>query len=141
MVRLSKSPTLFERLTQEKKRLEAEVTLLGPGSIRNKLLEKLRQLDVAAHITSGFRLPDCKHRDKCPKAKERPPHLAAAFIDRRDRSYIPPVSASVSSQGVCRFGEYKSSYRFLAVVLSNTISWFTNRATCFAHSKTSFRAR
>jgi hypothetical protein len=57
MVRLSKSPTLFERLTGEKKRLEAEVTLLGPGSIRNKLLEKLRQLDVAAHINEWLSSP------------------------------------------------------------------------------------
>jgi hypothetical protein len=58
----SKSPTLYERLADEKKRIEAALILLGPGSIRNKLLGKLRQLDVAAQMdrwlsSPGLRAP------------------------------------------------------------------------------------
>jgi hypothetical protein len=52
-----KSPTLFERLTDEKKRIETEATRVGPGSARNKLLDKLRQLDVAAHINEWLASP------------------------------------------------------------------------------------
>jgi hypothetical protein len=54
---LDKSPTLYERLTEEKKRLESEATRVGPGSVRDKLLEKLRQLDVAAHINEWLSSP------------------------------------------------------------------------------------
>ncbi|SHN84125.1 hypothetical protein SAMN05444170_5788 [Bradyrhizobium erythrophlei] len=59
---LDKSPTLFERLLEEKKRLETQLGLVGPGGARNKLLDKLRQLDTAAHInewlsTPGLRAP------------------------------------------------------------------------------------
>jgi len=58
----NKSPTLYERLTQEKKRLEAEASRSDPGLTRNKLLEKIRQLDVAAQVNEclsspGFRAP------------------------------------------------------------------------------------
>jgi hypothetical protein len=51
------SPPLFLRLTEEKKRLEAEMSLAKPGSARNKLLEKLRQLDVAAHVNEWLSSP------------------------------------------------------------------------------------
>jgi hypothetical protein len=51
------SPTLFRRLTEEKKRLEAEMGQAKPGLARNKLLEKLRQLDVAAHINEWLASP------------------------------------------------------------------------------------
>jgi hypothetical protein len=51
------TPSLFERLTVEKKRLQAEATQLGPGSARNKLLEKLRELDVAVHINEWLSSP------------------------------------------------------------------------------------
>jgi hypothetical protein len=59
---LNKSPTLYERLTYQKKRLESEANRAGPGLIRNKLLEKIRQLDVAAQVNEclsspGFRAP------------------------------------------------------------------------------------
>ena len=54
---LDKSPTLFERLTDEKERLEADLDQAGPGAVRNKLLEKLRQLDVAAHIDEWLSSP------------------------------------------------------------------------------------
>jgi hypothetical protein len=47
---LNKSPTLYERLTEEKKRLEAEANRAGPGPTRNKLLAKIRQLDVAGQV-------------------------------------------------------------------------------------------
>ena len=53
----SNPPVLFLRLTEEKKRLEAEMSLAVPGSARNKLLEKLRQLDVAAHINEWVSSP------------------------------------------------------------------------------------
>jgi len=54
---MSKSPTLYECLTDEKKRLEAALILVGPGSIRNKLLGKLGQLDVAAHVNEWLSSP------------------------------------------------------------------------------------
>ena len=59
---IGKSPTLYERLADEKKRIEAALILLGPGSIRDKLLGKLRQLDVAAQMdrwlsSPGLRAP------------------------------------------------------------------------------------
>jgi len=54
---LNKSPTLYERLTEEKKRLEIQLDLVGPGSARNTLLETLRQLDVAAHINEWLSSP------------------------------------------------------------------------------------
>jgi hypothetical protein len=59
---VNKSPTLFERLSAEKKRLEMQLGLVGPGMAQNKLLDKLRQLDTAAQINDwlssrGLRAP------------------------------------------------------------------------------------
>ena len=54
---LNKSPTLHERLADEKKRIELAAALLEPGSIRDKILQKLRQLDVAAHINEWLSSP------------------------------------------------------------------------------------
>jgi hypothetical protein len=54
---LNKSPTLFERLTEEKKRLDIQLGQVGPGVARNKLLDKLRQLDTAAHINEWLSSP------------------------------------------------------------------------------------
>jgi hypothetical protein len=54
---LDKSPTLYERLADEMKRIEVAAVLLEPGSIREKLLQKLRQLDVAAHINEWLSSP------------------------------------------------------------------------------------
>lgn len=53
----NKSPTLYERLAEQKKRLENEADQTGPGAARNKLLEKIRQLDVAAHINEWLSSP------------------------------------------------------------------------------------
>jgi hypothetical protein len=58
----SKSPTLYERLADEKKRIEAAVALVQPGLMRNKLLQELRRLDVAVHMdrwlsSPGLQLP------------------------------------------------------------------------------------
>lgn len=54
---LNKSPTLYERLIEEKKRLETAAGQVGPGSVRDKLLDKLRQLDTAAHINEWLSSP------------------------------------------------------------------------------------
>jgi len=54
---LNKSPILFERLSQEKKRVETRLGLVGAGMERNKLLDKLRQLDTAAHINEWLSSP------------------------------------------------------------------------------------
>jgi hypothetical protein len=59
---LDESPTLYERLIENQKRLKTEADRCAPGAARNKLLEKLRQLDVAAHINEwlssrGLRAP------------------------------------------------------------------------------------
>lgn len=53
----SSTPSLVERIKAEKKRLEAEATQVGPGPAQNKLLEKHRQLDVAAHINEWLSSP------------------------------------------------------------------------------------
>ena len=52
-----KSPTLFERILEEKKRLEIHLGQVGPGMVRDKLLDKLRQLDTAAHINEWLSSP------------------------------------------------------------------------------------
>ena len=54
---INKSPTLYERLADERKRIETAMAFLGPGLRRNRLLEKLRQLDVAAHINEWLSSP------------------------------------------------------------------------------------
>lgn len=54
---ISKSPTLYERLADEKKHSEAALILVGSGSIRDKLLRKLGQLDVAAHLNEWLSSP------------------------------------------------------------------------------------
>ncbi len=56
---INKSPPLYERLAdeQKQKRIETAVALLGPGLRRNKLSEKLRQLDVVAHIDEWLSSP------------------------------------------------------------------------------------
>jgi hypothetical protein len=54
---LDKSPTLSERIFAEKKRLELQLELLGPGSVGNKLKEKLRQLDVVVHVDAWLSSP------------------------------------------------------------------------------------
>ena len=54
---LNRSPTLSERLSAEKKRLETDLGQVGPGTARNKLLDKLRQLDTAAHINEWLSSP------------------------------------------------------------------------------------
>jgi hypothetical protein len=41
---LNKSPTLFERLADEKKRIELAASLLEPGLKRNKLCKSLVSL-------------------------------------------------------------------------------------------------
>jgi hypothetical protein len=53
----SKSPTLYERLADEKKRIEAALVLVEPRLMRNKLLQKLRQLDVAIHMDRWLSSP------------------------------------------------------------------------------------
>ena len=53
----SKSPRLYECLTDEKKRIEAAVALVEPGLMRTKLLQKLRQLDVAVHMDRWLSSP------------------------------------------------------------------------------------
>jgi len=54
---VTKSPALYERLANEKKRTKDAIALLGPGLIRKKLLQKLRQLDVAVHIDRWLSSP------------------------------------------------------------------------------------
>ncbi len=54
---LNKSPTLRERLLEEKKRLEKQLEPLGAGSLRNKLTQNVRQLDVAAYVNEWLSSP------------------------------------------------------------------------------------
>ncbi len=53
----NKSPTLYERLATEKKRLEIQAGQSEAGSARDGLLEKIRLLDVAAHINEWLSSP------------------------------------------------------------------------------------
>jgi hypothetical protein len=54
---LDESPTPYGRLTAEKKLIQVELDQAGPGSIRDKLLEKLRHLGVAANINKWLSSP------------------------------------------------------------------------------------
>ncbi|MCK1392074.1 hypothetical protein [Bradyrhizobium sp. 1] len=54
---INESPTLYERLAVEHKRIEAAIALLAPGPKRNDLLQKLRQLDVAAQTNEWLSSP------------------------------------------------------------------------------------
>ena len=54
---LDKSPTLVERISEEKKRLEIHLGQVGPGMERDVLLDKLRQLDTAADIDEWLSSP------------------------------------------------------------------------------------
>jgi hypothetical protein len=61
-------PTLHlfrDRLTDEKKRLEAQLGELQLGPERDQLLQKLRQLDTASHINEWLSSPGLQS----PKAK------------------------------------------------------------------------
>jgi hypothetical protein len=53
----SKSGTFIDRITQAKRRLEAEIAQARPGPARNDLEKKLRQLDVAAHLNEWLSSP------------------------------------------------------------------------------------
>jgi hypothetical protein len=53
----SKSPALYERLADEKEHIEAVLALVEPGFMRDKLLQKLRQLDVAVHMDRWLSSP------------------------------------------------------------------------------------
>jgi hypothetical protein len=53
----SASPTLYERLADHKQRLESEASRAGPGPLQNTLREKLRELDVAAHMNEWLSSP------------------------------------------------------------------------------------
>lgn len=61
--RRSASHTFEDRLAAEKGRLEAQVAQLKPGAERDRLLEKIRQLETASHInewlsSSGLQPPE-----------------------------------------------------------------------------------
>jgi hypothetical protein len=45
------------RLRQQKQRLEAEAAKAAPGPVRDGLLKRLRQLDVAAHLNEWLSSP------------------------------------------------------------------------------------
>ncbi len=57
MPRRDNSPSLFERLTAQKQRLQAEATQTEPSPARDKLLDKLRQLDVAVQVNAWLSSP------------------------------------------------------------------------------------
>ena len=70
----SNSPTLYDRLADEKIRVEAALALVEPGLMRTRLLQKLRQLDVAVHVdrwlsSPGLRAPvQASHSRVMPKS-------------------------------------------------------------------------
>ncbi|MGY0575583.1 hypothetical protein ACTGJ9_034870 [Bradyrhizobium sp. RDM12] len=54
---INESPTLHERLAVEQKRIQAAMALLAPGPKRDALLQKLRQLGVAAETNEWLSSP------------------------------------------------------------------------------------
>src|SRR6185312_6263618 len=75
---INKSPTLYERLADEKKRIEAALILVGPGSIRTKRAQKLGQLDVAAHMNEwlsspGLRAPRIRQTQRNDRGRRGKP--------------------------------------------------------------------
>jgi len=50
-------PPLYERFANEKQCTEDAIALLGPGLIRKKLLQKLRQLGIAVHMNRWLSSP------------------------------------------------------------------------------------
>jgi hypothetical protein len=52
-----KTPSLFSRIKDYKKRLKTEADQIGPASVRDTLMKKLRQLDVAVHINEWLSSP------------------------------------------------------------------------------------
>lgn len=58
MQRLQSIPYTFEEKTAaEKAKLEAQVAKLKPGPRRDVLLRKIRQLDIAAHMSEWLSSP------------------------------------------------------------------------------------
>jgi hypothetical protein len=53
----SKSGSFVDRIALEKQRLEAEIAQAEPGRALNALKQKLRQLDVAAHVDEWLSSP------------------------------------------------------------------------------------
>jgi hypothetical protein len=53
----SKSDSFLGRIALEKQRLEAEIARTKPGPALNALKQKLRQLDVAAHLDDWLSSP------------------------------------------------------------------------------------
>jgi hypothetical protein len=53
----SKRPSLFDRIEEEKKRIEQEVARLEPGVASDAQMKKILQLGVAAHIDEWLSSP------------------------------------------------------------------------------------
>jgi hypothetical protein len=53
----SKPHSFLGRIALEKQRLEAEIARAEPGPALNALKQKLRQLDVAAHVDEWLSSP------------------------------------------------------------------------------------
>jgi hypothetical protein len=53
----SKPPSFEDRLAEEALRLEAQARRLRPGRERDELLQKLDQIDAAAHLNDWLKPP------------------------------------------------------------------------------------
>lgn len=53
----SKPHSFFDRIDEQKRALEAEITKTAPGPARQTLCQKARQLDVAAHMNEWLSSP------------------------------------------------------------------------------------
>jgi hypothetical protein len=53
----SKPGSFAERIAEQRRRLEAEIARTEPGPARSDLQKKLRQLDVASHLTEWLSSP------------------------------------------------------------------------------------
>ena len=61
--RRSNPHTFEDRIAAEKAQLEAQVAKLPPGSEKDRLLEKISQLENASHMNKWLTLPELRPPD------------------------------------------------------------------------------
>jgi hypothetical protein len=61
--RRSSTHTFEDRIAAEKVRVEAQVAKLPPGSEKDRLLEKISQLDRASHMNKWLSSPELRPPD------------------------------------------------------------------------------
>jgi hypothetical protein len=55
--RFKQSQSLQERLSEQARRLRAEAKLLPPGALRDEVIRKMRQTEIALHMSEWLESP------------------------------------------------------------------------------------